>query len=666
MNRQFPQDIKALKIQFNAGSTLHQQGKLSQAREIYQNILAQHPQHFDALYLLGAIELQTDRPTEALEWIDKAIALNPRHPGVHCNRGIALHDLKQHQAAIESYNRAIALYPQYAEAYSNRGNVFRELRQYPAAIESYSRAIAIKPQYGDAYSNRGNALRESGQYAAAVKSYDVLLKIQPDYPFLRGLRLHTKTYIVDWSHAEIELKQLIQRIARDEKVTPCFPFLALHDSLALQYQVAKMWTHTEHPPNPALGRIAPRKPSKKIRIGYFSADFHAHATAFLMAELWEQHDKKRFEIIAFSFGTDSDDAMRQRLLRTFDQFIEVRQHTDQEVAQLSRSMGIDIAIDLKGFTTDNRLDIFAYRAAPIQVSYIGYPGTLGADYIDYIIADKTLIPESAQKFYTEKIIYLPHSYQVNDRQRKIADKVFTREELGLPAKDAGFVFCCFNNNYKITPTTFDGWMRILQHVPKSVLWLLGDNPQAIENLRKEAQQRGIDTNRLVFAPRMPLTEHLARHRAADLFIDTLPCNAHTTTSDALWAGLPVLTCMGESFAARVAASLLNAIELPELITTTQVDYEKLAIELALNPDKLQRIREKLNNNRLTTPLFDSELFTHHIENAYEKIMQRYNAQLPPEHIVVPHDVKNKNLNKNLNNFLYPALDKIRKLFLFSL
>jgi predicted O-linked N-acetylglucosamine transferase (SPINDLY family) len=370
----------------------------------------------------------------------------------------------------------------------------------------------------------------------------------------------------------------------------------------------------------------------KIRIAYYSADFLNHATAHLMAELFERHDKEKFELIAFSFGPDANDEMQVRVSQAFDQFIDVTALSDLEVAQLSRELGIDVAVDLKGLTQDSRLGIFSYKAAPIQVSYLGYPGTLGADYIDYLIADKTLIPVQSQQHYSEKIVYLPNSYQVNDRHRVIAPTQFTKQELGLP-QDA-FVFCCFNNNFKITPDVFDTWVRILKAVDKSVLWLFQDNPTAATNLQKEAALRGLDPTRLVFAKRMDLPEHLARHKSADLFLDTLPYNAHTTASDALWAGLPVLTCMGESFASRVAASLLNAIGLPELITQTPEDYEALAIELATNPGKLQSIKAKLAANRLTTPLFDTALFTKHIEAAYVQMYQRYQADLPPEHIFV--------------------------------
>jgi predicted O-linked N-acetylglucosamine transferase (SPINDLY family) len=338
-------------------------------------------------------------------------------------------------------------------------------------------------------------------------------------------------------------------------------------------------------------------------------------------------------VVALSFGTDKHDAMRQRLERAFDRFIDVRALTDRQTAQLSRRLQIDIAVDLKGFTSDSRPGIFAQRAAPIQVSYLGYPGTTGAPYIDYLIADATLIPAESRGHYSEKIVYLPNSYQVNDRSRAIEDRVYSRAELGLP--EGGFVYCCFNGNYKITPAWLDVWIRILGQVEGSVLWLLESNEWAARNLRLQAQARGLDPARLIFAPRMLPPEHLARHRAADLFLDSLPCNAHTTASDALWAGLPVLTQMGESFAARVAASLIRAIGLPELVTTTTQQYEAMAIGLAADPARLKDLRSRLERNRLTEPLYDTPLFTRNLEAAYMQMVERSQADLAPEHLYPP-------------------------------
>jgi len=416
------------------------------------------------------------------------------------------------------------------------------------------------------------------------------------------------------------------QIENGKRVTSCFPVLGLTDSLQLQHQAAQIYTTSLFPPDDSLGEIPVKNRSGKIKLGYYSADLHNHATAYLMAELFERHDKSKFELFAFSFGPDTQDEMRARLVLAFDNFIDVRLQSDKDVAQLSRELGIDIAIDLKGYTTGARPRIFSYRVAPIQASYLGYPGTLGASYIDYLIADPILIPAESQAYYSEKIAYLPNSYQVNDRKRAISSRRFTKQELGLP--EEGFVFCCFNNNFKITPDMLDTWVRILNAVEGSVLWLFEDNAAAGRNLREQAALRGLDASRLVFAPRMNLPDHLARHEAADLFLDTLPCNAHTTASDALWAGLPVLTCTGQAFASRVAASLLHAIELPELVTTNIKEYEDLAVELAHNPTKLQQLKDKLAANRLTTPLFDTELFASNLENCYSSMLERYHSDSP--------------------------------------
>jgi len=383
-----------------------------------------------------------------------------------------------------------------------------------------------------------------------------------------------------------------------------------------------------------IKRIFPLKAveHKKIRLGYFSADFHNHPTAYLMAELFECHDKSKFELIAFVFGRNQPDEMRGRLVRVFDQFIDIDHLTSREAAALAREMEIDIAIDLKGFTQEGRPQIFMYGAAPIQVSYLAFPGTMGLTCFDYIVADSILIPSEAQDGMVEKIIYMPNSYQVNDRHRVISKYKKTRDDFCLPSE--GFVFCCFNNNYKITPTVFDGWVRILNAVEGSVLWLFGDNPYAIENLKKEAQARGLDSARLVFSGRVDQADHLARYELADLFLDTSPCNAHTTASDALWAGLPVLTLIGRSFAARVAASLLNTVGLPDLITDTLEEYEQKAISLAKNRHELRAIKDRLIVNRLTTPLFDTPLFTKHIEQGYLMAYQRYQAGLLPDHLYI--------------------------------
>jgi predicted O-linked N-acetylglucosamine transferase (SPINDLY family) len=485
------------------------------------------------------------------------------------------------------------------------------LGEFEEAKNCFIKATRLSPNYTVAYFNLGNVNILLSSLEEAEENYSCAFKISSSYEFLLGVLVQTRMKICDWRDYEHNVNELSRQIENVQKVTYCFPLLGLTDSLRLQHQAAQIYMANKFPFDDTLGPIPKKNRSDRIKIGYYSADLHNHATAHLIAELFERHDKTQFELFAFSFGPDIQDEMRVRLVTAFDHFIDVRQQSDKSVAQLSRELGIDIAIDLKGYTTGARPRIFSYRVAPIQVSYLGYPGTLGANYIDYLIADPILIPPESQAYYSEKIAYLPNSYQVNDRKRFISARNFSKQELGLP--DKGFVFCCFNNNFKITPSMLDSWVRILNAVEGSVLWLFEDNAAAGKNLREQAVIRGLDPSRLVFAPRMHLPDHLARHAAADLFLDTLPCNAHTTASDALWAGLPVLTCTGEAFASRVAASLLNAIELPELVTANIKDYENLAIELAQSKEKLKQLREKLARNRLTTALFNTDLFTTNIE-----------------------------------------------------
>jgi predicted O-linked N-acetylglucosamine transferase (SPINDLY family) len=441
-----------------------------------------------------------------------------------------------------------------------------------------------------------------------------------------------KMFMSNWQNFKVEVENLLLQIYENKKSSYCFPVLALIDSPLTHRKSSEIWVNDQYPFNSLFGPILKSKRRDKIKIGYYSEDFREHPVANLIIELFELHNKDQFELFGFYFGPPDSSKMHKRVLSAFNQFIDVRLKSDKDVALMSREIGIDIAVDLGGFTGLHRPGIFSYRAAPIQVNYLGYPGTMGAKYIDYIIADLTLIPIESEQYYSEKIVYLPNTYQPNDRNRLVAEKVFTKDELDLP-KDS-FVFCCFNSSFKITPDTFDGWMRILKAVKNSVLWLLEDSPITKLNLRKEAQVRGIDSSRLIFAKRMFPSEHLARHQAADLFLDTLPYNAHTTASDALWVGLPILTCMGKSFASRVAASLLNAIELPELITTTQEQYEAKAIELATNPEKLKAVKYKLERNRFTTALFDTPRFTKHIEAAYKQMHELYQTDLPPNNIYI--------------------------------
>ena len=616
----------------NFGKSLHQLKRYDEALSYYSQAIKLKPDYFEANYNKANTLKTLERYDEALSYYSQAIKLKPDSFEAHYNKADTLKALERYDEALIHYDWAIKSKPDYFEAYITRGVIFESLKRYEEALLNYDHAIKLKPDHAEAYNNKGNVLRFLRRYDEALFNYDQAIKLKPDFEYLSGMILHIKMLLCNWHDFKVKVENLLSQIKQNKKSSYCFPILALIDSPLIHLKSSEIWVKDKYSFNSLLGPILKYKRREKIRIGYYSEDFREHPVANLIIELFELHNKDQFELFGFYYGSSDSSKMYKRVSRTFNQFLEVGSKNDKDIALMSREIGIDIAVDLAGFTGLGRTGIFSYRAAPIQVNYLGYPGTMGAKYIDYIIADPILIPFQSKKYYFEKIVYLPKTYQPNDRARLIAQKVFTKDELGLP-KDS-FVFCCFNNSFKITPNTFDGWMRILKAVKGSVLWLLEDNSIAVLNLRKEAQIRGINPNRLIFAKRIDPSEHLARHRAADLFIDTLPYNAHTTASDALWAGLPVLTCMGESFASRVAASLLNAIELPELITTTQEKYEATAIDLATNPQKLKAIKYKLECNRLTTALFDTPRFTKYIQAAYKQMYNRYQNDLPPNNIYI--------------------------------
>ena len=614
----------------NMGNVLHQLKRYEDALKIYENALNFDPK-FSKVHLNRAILLhELKRYKEALFDYDKYLTHNPNHAEAFSNRGNVLQELNRYKEALVDFDRALALNPYYAEAWFNKGNVLQVLKNYDEALMHYENAIKFKPEFSDAWFNKGFTLQALKRYEEALFSYNRSLSINSDTLLLSGQILHLMMTICDWSKFDQLLNLIINGLLNKKLTTSPFPILSLVDDPVIHHLSAQIYSQYKYPTNFALGSIPIRAPGLRIKVGYFSANFNHHAVGYLISELFELHDKCQFELVAFSFGPIVSDEIRKRLEISFDDFIDVGNRSDIEIAQLSRNLGIDIAVDLMGFTQDSRTEIFSHRAAPIQINYLGYPGSMGADYMDYVIADKVLIPTECQSFYSEKVVYFPNSYQVNDRKRLISNRQFTRKEFDLP--DDKFVFCCFNNNYKILPELLTSWVRIMNHVENSIMWLIADNPSVKKNLKKQAQYYGIDPARLVFAQRISLSEHLARHRLADLFLDTFPYNAHTTASDALWAGLPILTRIGQSFPSRVAASLLHAIGMPELITNTQQEYEELAIELATNPEKLNAIKEKLAVNRSSMPLFDTPLFTKHLETAYLKMYERYQAGLEPDHI----------------------------------
>ena len=615
----------------NKGVALHELKRFNEAIISYDKALDLNSNNAEAWTNKGVALHELKRFNEAIISYDKALDLNSNNAEAWTNKGVALHELKRFNEAITHYNKAISFKSDYYQTWVNKGITLHELKRFNEAIISYDKVLALNSNYAEAWSDKGETLSELKRYDEAIAHYHKALSLQTNLNWIDGNLLHTKMRVCSWSSFGEYLGNITKKVSINKKVVTPFILLSLTDDAILHKQCSEIYVRNRFPFNNALGPTLKPTKKEKIRIGYFSADFKNHPVSILTAELFELHDKNKFEIIAFSFGADDKSLMRFRLSRAFDQFIDVSAMSDLEIAKLSRDLSIDIAVDLGGYTAESRTGIFAYRAAPIQASYIGYLSTMGSEYIDYLIADKTIIPDGLEHFYSEKIVYLP-SYQVNDRKRAISERRFTRQELGLPKK--GFVFCCFNNNYKILPETFSAWMRILKATEGSVLLLYAENEWVETNLTKEAEALGIDSTRLVFGKSLPPDEYLARYRMCDLFLDTFPYNAGTTASDALWTGLPVLTLLGKSFASRMAASLLNAIKLPELISNTQEEYEALAIELAMNPQKLEEIRLKLANNRLTAHLFDTPLFTKNLESAYVKMYERYLADLQLDHITI--------------------------------
>jgi protein O-GlcNAc transferase len=582
------------------------------------------PETAEAHYALGRRFILSGDVRRGWIHLQRAIALRPGFALPRVLWGQLLLQRGQRAEALESFRRAAEEDPHCAQAHLSLATTLTLSGAAQRALPSYDAAIAIAPREFRAHLLRGWALRQCNRLDEAVASLETALHLQPDVPQAVSEALFCYAWICDWPGVE-RMTQALRKIPGALANTEPSTVIAFSDdpaehALAARSQAARIANGRPAMPAP------PRYSHGGIRIAYVSHDFYAHATSFLMAELFELHDRADFSIIGVSFARDDGSTVRRRIAAGCDRFVEMGDKADHEIAGWLREQEVDIAVDLKGFTGFARPGVFALRPAPIQVSYLGHPGTLGASFIDYLIADEFLIPPAAQAFYAEKIAYLPDSYQVNDRKRSVSRTAPTRLEAGLPAE--GLVFCCFNNNWKITAPMFDVWMHLLGAVQDSVLWLLADNRRAVENLRREAVARGVAAERLVFAERAPNDAHLARHVLADLFLDTLPCNAHTTASDALWSGVPIVTCAGHSFPARVAGSLLHAVGLKQLITQSLDEYEALALALARDREKLSALRAHLTRERQRLPLFDTPRFCRHLEQAYRYMWRTYRDGRP--------------------------------------
>ncbi len=646
--------------EFNLGVLLQQRGHLQAAEAAYRRVIAINPRLAVAHNNLGTVLKDLEQLDASAAALGRAIGLRPDYAEAHYNLATVLREQGRLEGALSHYGRAVALRPDYVDAVSNAGIILGELGRTSEAIDLYRRLVSAAPTRADVYNNMGaallsesrwqeargafqqalalrenfpealynlgNAARELGDLAGAIGAYEHALRLRPDYTEAYCQLIYHRRQACAWDSFDADDAGMLALVRRGERVPP-FYLLTTNASAADQLVGARQWAAPIQRDREAAFEYSAIRRSGRIRLGYLSGDFHQHATAHLMAELFERHDRGRFEVVGYSYGPDDGSPMRARLVRAFDRFVDVRAFSHRQAATAIHDDGVDILIDLKGYTHQARPAIAAQRPAPVQVSYLGFPASMGADFIDYLMIDPFVVPADQQLFFSEQLVHLPGCYQVNDRKREIAGLSSSRQACGLPVD--GFVFCSFNNSYKISPRVFDVWMRLLKAVPGSALWLLRSHDLMEENLSVEAERRGVDRRRLVFAPILPPAEHLARLAHADLFLDTSPCNAHTTASDALWAGLPVLTCSSRTFAGRVAGSLLHATGVPELVTQSLEEYEQLAFELAHDMDRLSMLRGRLKNARTAGLLFDLPKLTSHIEAAYDRMWQNWLSRQAP-------------------------------------
>jgi protein O-GlcNAc transferase len=624
-----PDDANALS---NRGIVLRLLGRYEEAIVSCERALRIDPNSVAAWITRGNALAKLARYEDALASFERAAASDPRDVEALNNRGFALTQLRRFAEALATFDRALAIDPANLGVLDNRGAALLAMNRFEDALAEFERALALKPDDAETLYHRGHALANLARYEEAVTAWERVLAIDSRHPHALGALAFYRLKLCDWHEAgEFELK--LKRALDDERaVVEPFTLLAYSFTPAEHLQYTRRFVRHKLPAIAQLPQVQEPRDREKIRLAYLSADFRNHATAWLAAELFELHDRSRFEVLGVSYGVDDGSETRRRLIGAFDQFHDVALRSDREVAELLLGLGVDIAVDLKGHTQNGRPAILAYRPAPVQVSYLGYPATMGVEFIDYVLADRIILPANHAEFYAEKIVHLPDCYQPNDSKRRIGAEVPTRASVGLP--ESGFVFCSFNNSYKFTPRFFDIWMRLLRQVEGSVLWLLATSEAAMHNLRNEARAQGVDPSRLVFAPKVDVSRHLPRHRLADLFLDNLPVNAHTAASDALWVGLPVLTCMGENFVGRVAASLLNAVGLPELVTRSLDEYEDLALKLASDPVLIASVRQKLDGNRKRYPLFNTDRLRRHIESAYMTMWDTAQRGEPPRSFAV--------------------------------
>ncbi len=616
---------------FGRGNALAALGRQEEALSSFDRALQLVPRFAAAQNARGGVLLKLKRYAEAIAAFDVALVLSPTLAQAHLGRAGALLGSGEHAQALRSIDRALECKPGYAEAFVERGHVLSALGDTAAAIEAYDRAIECNAALAVAWFSRGLALSLQARHSEAAGSLRRSLEIDPRYRYARGTLLHAQLQIADWSDYAASSRAVSEGIERDDRADSPFSFLAVFDSPPLQLKCARQLAALQ----PAVTRLISGGGSRheRIRIAYISADFLEHPTSYLMAGVFERHDRRRFETIGIPLREDERSPTARRVRAGFERWIPASARSEETLARLIAELNVDIAVDLMGYTGEHRAGLFAHRPAPLQVNYLGFPATTGSPHIDYLIADEFLIPDERQRDYSECIAYLPECFQANDDRKLAAPDAPTREQAHLPAE--GFIWCSFHSTYKLNPSLFDIWARLLLAVPGSALWLLGGRPETEDNLRRESLSRGVDPKRLIFAQGEPYPRHLARLPLADLCLDTYPFNGGATTSDALWAGVPVVTCSGSSYASRMSGSLLTALGLSTLVASSLEEYERLALQLALDPRRLEGTRTALVQQKTVSPLFDTDRFRRHLEAAFIAMVDRRRIGLPPATFRVP-------------------------------
>ncbi|HQY07553.1 MAG TPA: tetratricopeptide repeat protein [Burkholderiaceae bacterium] len=595
---------------------LQHQGQVGEAERLLRRYLGAFPADPAALYSLAVILLKQPDVPAAMALLDAAVQAAGHFAPLWFAHGTALQGLGRREEALASYDRALALQPDYSEVLINSGVLLRDLHRHGLALERFNRVLITQPNHQTALANCAVLLTEFKRSEDAQRMLERLLTLNPGYDYGVGLLAYERLHVCDWHDADALKQRVLDGLRAGQRSCKSLGLMALSDSAEDHQRCARLFTAQRYPKSAEPLWRGEVYRHERIRLAYVSPDLREHPVGHLMAGIFERHDRSRFETLAISIGSDDGSLLRARIQGAFEHFIDARTMGSRQIAQRMRELEVDIAVDLAGFTSDSRSEIFAQRPAPVQVNYLGYPGTLGTDYMDYILADRHVIPPEHHRFYDERVVYLPDAYLPPASGLTLAERTPSRAECGLP--EDGVVFCSFNHDYKISPHMFAVWMRLLAQVPGSVLWLMSRSELSQRHLREEAQRAGIAPQRLVFAQRVPRVEdHLARYRQADLFLDTHPYNAHTTAADALLAGLPVVTYRGQSFPARVASSLLNAAGLPELVTDSAEAYEALALALARNPQRRADLRQRLAGlQQQRSALFDTDGFVRDLESSY--------------------------------------------------